>query len=360
MATIVARKLLTSKVASLQHLTLALDAMGGDFGPSVVVPAVKQALDYYPQIHFSLVGDKAEIEPELGLHQLYQDNRLSVVHTQEIITNEDKPSSVLRENRHSSMYLSLKQVADGQAQACISAGNTGALMALARKILKPLPGITRPALVSIFPTHHGTRTVMLDLGANINCSEQLLFQFAMMGSVLVCHLWEIDTPKVALLNIGRESIKGSDSIKKTAELLKQCDHVDFKGYIEGNRIFDGLVDVIVCDGFVGNVALKTAEGTAEFVLKIIKQQLSSNFLKRIWLRFLMPELATQISQLSPQRYNGACLLGLDGIVVKSHGGANESAFFRAIQEAVEQCNHQIPRMIGEQLQKRIPKKTTKY
>ncbi|CAG9001362.1 MAG: Phosphate acyltransferase [Candidatus Celerinatantimonas neptuna] len=358
MATIVAKKLLTSKAASLQHLTLALDAMGGDYGPSVIVPAVQQAISHYPYIHFFLVGDRAQIGSELACHQLTQSHRISILHTQEIISDEDKPSNALKAGRHSSMRLALEQVAIGQAQACISAGNTGALMALARSVLKPLPGITRPALISIFPTHKNTQTVMLDLGANINSGDQLLFQFAMMGSILVCQLWGIDTPKVALLNIGRESIKGSESIKKTAVRLKQCDFVDFRGNIEGNRIFNGDVDVIVCDGFVGNVALKTAEGTAEYVLKIIKQQLSSNMLKRLCMRFLMPELATQITQLSPQRYNGACLLGLDGIVVKSHGGANQSAFFRAIQEAVELYQHQIPRMIGEQLQEWMPKKTS--
>ncbi|MFM2484027.1 phosphate acyltransferase PlsX [Celerinatantimonas yamalensis] len=335
----------------MQRLTLALDAMGGDSGPPVVVPAAKQALENYPYLTLRLIGDREQLIPLIHHYHLEDETRLSIVHTVQMIAPEDKPLKILRTRRNSSMGLSLQMVADGEADACVSAGHTGALVALSHAILKVLPGIERPALVSSIPNRRGRQTLMLDLGANSTCSSHLLHQFALMGMVLVQTLWHINNPKIALLNIGSESIKGNDAIRQAGRLLTQTSSLNYQGFIEGNQIFDGDVDVIVSDGFSGNIALKTAEGTAEFLLYSFRKMLPQSPLKRFIMTWLMPNFQRQLSQLTPQKHNGACMLGLRGVVIKSHGRADSEAFFQAISEALVQSQLNIPQLIGQQIPK---------
>ncbi|CAG9296743.1 phosphate acyltransferase PlsX [Celerinatantimonas diazotrophica] len=350
MASIVAGKLLTSKATQLQRLTIALDAMGGDSGPPVVIPAVKRILENYTNIAVHLVGDPVILTPLIEHYQLQENPRVHLVCTSEVILPDDKPLTILRSRRSSSMAKALQLVADHQANACVSAGSTGALVALSHSILKVLPGVVRPALVTALPNKKGTKTLLLDLGANINCNANLLVQFAMMGSVLVEQLWGVNNPSVALLNIGSEAIKGNDTIRHASHLLTQTKHLNYQGFIEGNQLFNGSCNVIVCDGFSGNVALKTAEGTAEYLLDIFSSFMPKGRIKRYLISRLLPGIATQLNRYRPSQYNGACMLGLNGSVIKSHGRADSDAFYQAICEAIEQSKLHIPDMIGEKIQ----------
>lgn len=325
--------------------------MGGDHGPPVIVPAVMQALESCPELHLILVGDQDILQRALNAQGNFDKARLSIHHASQRVEMDESPSQALRSKKDSSMRVAINLVKEGVAQACVSAGNTGALMATARFVLKTLPGIDRPAIVSKFPTTLGTKTIrMLDLGANVDSSVDNLFQFAVMGSTLASAVDNIDKPTVCLLNIGEEEIKGNEQVKQTAALLSEYPHINYSGYIEGNRIFSGDADVVVCDGFVGNVALKSSEGVAVFIGKVIKQEFKRNWLTKLAGLISLPILKAVVKHIDPDRYNGATLVGLQGIVIKSHGGANIPAFANAIKEAIIQVDKKIPELINKKIE----------
>lgn len=330
-------------------LTIAVDAMGGDLGPPVTVPACVQALSYFPSLNVLLVGDQSQITRQLVILGYHTSPRITVVHAPSSISDHIRPSQALRTSKGTSMRMALELVAQGNADACVSAGNTGALMALSRSLLKLLPGVDRPALVSALPTLAGHRTWLLDLGANASVDADTLFQFALMGSVLAEEQLGY-RPRVALLNIGEEEIKGNDLVKRCSEMLQQCDVVNYIGYIEGDQLFTGKADVIVCDGFVGNVSLKTTEGIARLLIDDVKKHILANPFKKIIAKWLFNGLLKRFKHLNPDQYNGASLLGLRGIVVKSHGRAEISAFQYAIGEAVHEVERQLPKKIHDRLE----------
>ncbi len=310
---------------------IAIDAMGGDFGPRLVVSACVKSLLEHPKLHLVLVGDSTIIETVLAQYLHVDYSRLSIHHASEDISTTDSPAHALRHKPDSSMRIALQLVRDKHVQACVSAGNTGALMALAKHILKPLAHIERPAIMTALPTLNG-ETHLLDLGANVDVSPQQLVQFALMGSAAV-QIQGIERPRVALLNVGSEAIKGNQQVKQAAALLEEIEHLNYIGYVEGDGVFRGDADVVVCDGFVGNVLLKSSEGLAKMIAARIKQRLGRGL--RAWLLAWLagPLLKVLRSELAPERYNGACLLGVDGIVVKSHGNASQEAFQAAISVA---------------------------
>lgn len=323
--------------------------MGGDFGPRVTVPAAVQALSHFPELKVILVGDRMLISQHLSLLGYEPNARLSVVHSDRIISNSEKPSLALRNNQDSSMGRAIDLVAQRHADACVSGGNTGALMALSRFRLKLLPGIDRPALVSALPTASGKKTWLLDLGANVSSDADSLFQFAVMGAALAeQHLPH--PPRVGILNIGVEEIKGNDLVKQCAQMLKQTQAVNFIGYIEGNQLLMDAADVVVCDGFVGNVCLKTCEGTAQLFIDKLKARFLASSIKGWIARKLFSDLFNELKTLNPDQYNGASLLGLRGIVIKSHGSADVSAVVNAIGEAVHEVKRQVPSRISDRLE----------
>jgi glycerol-3-phosphate acyltransferase PlsX len=335
----------------LKNITIAVDAMGGDHGPPVIVPAVLQVLEKYPNLHLILVGDQEILQQQLLLHRNYDSSRLTIKHASQRVEMDEAPSQALRTKKDSSMRVAINSVKESVAQACVSAGNTGALMATARFVLKTLPGIDRPAIVSTFPTKLGNKCVrMLDLGANVDSSAEDLFQFAVMGSVLSSAVDNISNPKVCLLNIGEEDIKGNEQVKETAQLLSHTTAINYSGYIEGDDIYSGDADVVVCDGFVGNVALKTSEGVAIFIGKIIKQEFKRNWLTKIAALISLPVMRAVVRRIDPDRYNGATFVGLQGIVIKSHGGASIPAFAHAIEEAIIQVDKNVPELIREKVE----------
>lgn len=329
--------------------------MGGDFGPSVVVPAALKILANYQTLNLILVGDKDVLQKELRLHNGKNDSdklRLIIHHASQRVEMDESPSQALRSKKDSSMRVAINLVKEGKAQACVSAGNTGALMATARFVLKTIPGIDRPAIVSTFPTMHAQKNMrMLDLGANVDSTAENLFQFAIMGSVLASAVDNIQNPTVYLLNIGEEAIKGNEQVKQTAQLLANSTMLNYKGYIEGDQIYEAFADVIVCDGFVGNVALKTSEGVAIMIRKLLKAAYNRNFLTRIVGLLSLPVLKSLINHIDPDRYNGATFLGLQGIVIKSHGGAKLNAFVHALEEAIVQVQKNIPERIGSEVER---------
>jgi len=333
----------------LDTLTLALDAMGGDFGPQVTVPASLQALERFPTLNISLFGDKNSIEQYIPNDARFSD-RLTIIHCTQTVTMHCKPLFALRNRRDSSMRRALDLVHEGKAGACVSAGNTGVLMAMAKLILKTLPGIDRPALISVLPTLNNKPVYMLDLGANVTCDSDTLLQFAVMGSVLAQKLDNIERPRISLLNVGAEAIKGNDVVKQTAELLKEVEQLNYQGFIEGDQIFDGRTDVIVCDGFVGNICLKTTEGVANLLIAHLKQASESSLLMRLLSIISKPFLKKVLLKVKPDQYNGASLLGLRGIVIKSHGNADQHAFFNAIKQAVIEVEQQVPNRIQDSLE----------
>ncbi|MFB9134783.1 phosphate acyltransferase PlsX [Vibrio sp. AK197] len=333
----------------MQNITVALDAMGGDFGPRVTVPAAVQALSHFPELKVNLIGDRNSITSQLSYLGHQPNARLSITHTDRVISNTEKPSLALRNSAGSSMGTAIELVADGKADACVSGGNTGALMALSRFRLKLLPGIERPALVSALPTASGKKTWMLDLGANVSSDSDSLFQFAVMGSALVEELIG-RAPRVAILNIGAEEIKGNDLVKRCAEMLSQTHEVNFIGYIEGNQLLHDAADVVVCDGFVGNVCLKTCEGTAQLFIEKLKERMMASSIKGWIARKLFSGLFNELKTLNPDQYNGASLLGLRGIVIKSHGSADVEAIVNAIGEAIHEVKRQVPSRISDRLE----------
>ncbi|KJY83458.1 phosphate acyltransferase [Vibrio galatheae] len=333
----------------MQNITVALDAMGGDFGPRVTVPAAVQALSHFPELKVILIGDQNAITTQLSLLGYQPNARLSIQHADRVISNTEKPSLALRNHQGTSMGTALDLVADQQADACVSGGNTGALMALSRFKLKLLPGIERPALISALPTAAGNRTWMLDLGANVSSDADSLFQFAVMGSALV-EQYLPSPPRVAILNIGAEEIKGNDLVKRCAEMLENTRSVNFVGYIEGNQLLHDAADVVVCDGFVGNVCLKTCEGTAQLFIDKLKSSMMSSSIKDWIARKLFSGLFNELKTLNPDQYNGASLLGLRGIVIKSHGNADVDAIINAVGEALHEVKRQVPSRISDRLE----------
>lgn len=337
---------------SLNNLTIALDAMSGDFGPRVVVPAALQALDIYPHLDIILVGDSAEITPMLP--KTYQ--RLTIVESTSIITNDMKPSFAIRHSQGSSMRIALDLVKQNRAHACVSAGNTGALMGLSKLLLHAIDGIERPALVAILPALNRGNTVVLDLGANAECNSDMLVQFAVMGDILARTMLNVENPRVALLNIGEEDIKGLDRIRVAASILKAEQKVNFIGYLEGNEILTGKTDVLVCDGFVGNVTLKTVEGLIQIFLSSIQLMTKRHsILMKLAGYWLQKKMTKNFGHLDPSHYNGACLLGLQSIVIKSHGSANQKSFLAAIEQAILAIKNNIPERIATSLSSALPK-----
>ncbi len=332
-------------------ITIAVDAMGGDYGPSVVVPAALQALDKRETLHLILVGDRDAIQKELRAKNAKENARLQIHHTSQKVEMNESPAHALRNKKDSSMRVAINMVKESLAMAAVSAGNTGALMATARFVLKTLPGIDRPAIISTFPTVIKNKNMrMLDLGANVDCTAEHLFQFAVMGSVLAMALDNLPAPKVCLLNIGEEDIKGNEQVKEAALLLSNST-INYCGYIEGDQIYKGDVDVIVADGFVGNVALKTSEGVAKFIGTLIKDAFQSSWFSKFAALIALPVLKSLIKRIDPDRYNGASFIGLQGIVVKSHGGAKIHAFKHAIIEAMTQVEKNILERIGSEVQR---------
>ncbi|WP_459496776.1 phosphate acyltransferase PlsX [Erwinia amylovora] len=342
----------------MKRLTLAIDAMGGDFGPRVTVPASLQALASDPQLHLLLVGDPDIITSLLATADSALRARLQIIAAESVIASDARPSQAIRASRGSSMRVALEQVEQGRAQACISAGNTGALMGLAKLLLKPLDGIDRPALMTVLPHQQQGKTVVLDLGANVDSVSAMLVQFAVMGAVVAEEILAINRPRVALINIGQEESKGLTSIRDAAAVLRASADVNFIGYLEGNELLTGKADVLVCDGFVGNVTLKTMEGVVRMFLSLMNSQGEGK--KRDWWlrllgRVLQKRLARKFGHLNPDQYNGACLLRLRGTVIKSHGGANQRAFTVAIQQAEQAARRQVPERIAARLQAVLPK-----
>jgi glycerol-3-phosphate acyltransferase PlsX len=317
--------------------------MGGDHGPSVTLPACRAFLDRHPQAELILVGLPEVIAPAKAWP------RVTLVHASEVVTMDDPVEIALRRKKDSSLRVAISQVkadASGQAaaHACVSAGNTGALMAVARYVLKTVEGIDRPAIASVMPNQLDGYTTILDLGANVDCTAEHLLQFAVMGSALVAAVEGKDNPTVGLLNIGEEVIKGSEVIKAAGELLRQADQrgaINFYGNVEGNDIFKGTTDLVVCDGFVGNVALKTAEGLATLIGTVIKQSFTRNWLTKLVALMALPVLAPFKQRMDHRRYNGAALLGLRGLVFKSHGSADVFAFENALNRAYDASRHRL-------------------
>jgi len=332
-------------------ITLAVDAMGGDHGPKVTIPASINALSKYDQLHIILVGDKELIQKELQKNK-YTNTRLTIQHATEVVEMDESPQSALKNKKDSSMRVAINLIKEEKAQACVSAGNTGALMATARYVLKMLPGIDRPAIASSLPSQKGT-TYMLDLGANTDCTAEHLLQFAVMGAMLVSSVTGNPKPSVGLLNIGAEDIKGNEIVKEAGELLRRS-HLNFYGNVEGNDIFKGTTDVVVCDGFVGNVALKTAEGIAQLMGRFLTQEFKRNWITKLMAFVSLLVLNRFKKRLDPRRYNGASFLGLKGIVVKSHGGADSYSFFFAIQTAIAESKNNVLEKIQKQLELEMP------
>lgn len=323
--------------------------MGGDFGLRVTLPACIASLKKNPHLHILLTAEADAVHSRSIANRVPTQlaSRLTIIPAGISVRMDEKPSTAIRQRRDSSMALALKLVAEQQAAACISAGNTGALMALGRLFLKMQPGIDRPAIITSVPTMHG-HCYILDLGANVDCSAQHLLQFAVMGSVLV-EVLEARCARVGLLNVGEEASKGNEQVKLANELIRQQSGLNYIGYIEGNDVFSGKADVVVCDGFVGNIALKSSEGLAKLIAKKVKRSFSKTLYRRLLGVLAYPVLQELHQQMDPSRRNGATLLGLQGIVLKSHGSADKHCFHYAIEQALSEVQHNIPARIRARL-----------
>lgn len=326
---------------------IALDAMGGDHGPDVTVPAALDCLEKYPDLRLILVGQQQVLADHLAKFQSDHEDRLQIQHASQVVAMDDLPSKALRAKKDSSMRVALNLVERGVADACVSAGNTGALMATARFVLKTIPGIDRPAIIVALPSVNG-HTYILDMGANVECSAEHLYQFAVMGYELVKAVENVEAPKVGLLNIGEEEIKGNEQVKQAAKLLS-ASYLNFVGYVEGDDIFTGDVDIVVTDGFVGNIALKTTEGLVRMLGQALRDAFSNRFYSKIIGLMAMPLLKSFKKRFDPRRYNGATLLGLRGIVIKSHGNADRYAFANAIKMAMLEIDKGVPQQVGERV-----------
>ncbi len=335
-------------------LTVALDAMGGDYGPSVIVPAALEILNGHQGVRLILVGDREPVERQLRRHRATLGERLALTHASQQVEMDELPSQALRTKKDSSMRVAVNLVKEGKAHACVSAGNTGALMATARFVLKTLPGIDRPAIMATLPSMTG-HTRMLDLGANVESTASQLFEFAVMGSVLASAIDHVPRPKVGLLNVAQHEIKGGERIRETARLLAASD-INYIGFVEGDDIYRGTANVIVCDGFVGNVALKSSEGVAQMIGYFVRKEFTRNPMARIAGLFALPVLSSFRRRFDPREYNGASFVGLRGIVVKSHGGADAHGFARAIEQALAEIRENVPARISEHLKSVLTEK----
>ncbi len=334
-------------------LTISIDAMGGDHGPKVTIPASLDCLKDNPALNLILVGDEAILKPLLSQALGDYLGRLSIRHASECVAMDESPAKALKNKKDSSMRVAINLVRDGQADACVSAGNTGALMATARFVLKMIPGIDRPAIISTLPSIFG-HTHVLDLGANVDCTAEHLFQFAVMGNELVKAVDSIENPRVGLLNIGEEDVKGNEQVKAAAKLLESSS-LNYIGYVEGDSINAGHipVDLIVVDGFVGNVALKAIEGAAKMIAGGLKEAFNKNLLAKIAGLVAYPVLKLFKQRIDPRRYNGASFLGLRGLVIKSHGGADRLAFKTAINLAELEIKKDVIQKISQQVEKTL-------
>jgi len=334
-------------------IKVSIDASGGDFGFPVTVKAGINALGIYKDLHLHFVGDEKGIQKELNNHSIYKTflDRISITHTSEVINMDDSPSTALRHKKDSSMRVAIDLIENGTVDACVSAGNTGALMAIARFILKTIEGVDRPAIMGSFPTLNGHIHV-LDLGANVDSKPETLLQFAFMGSITVQNTENIPNPTIGLLNVGVEEMKGHERIQDTAELLK-ASSLNYSGFVEGDDIYKGVVDVIVCDGFEGNIALKASEGVANLFSYFLKKSFNRNLLTKIVALLAKPIMNNFKSHVDPGQYNGASLLGLKGVVVKSHGNADIDSYFQAIKEAYLEAHAKITDKISAQLTREL-------
>lgn len=337
----------------MREITVAIDVMGGDYGPHVTIPAAIKCLARNDNLNIILVGPQDAIETELKARHAKTGPRLRIRHASEVVTMDESPALALRNKKDSSMRVAIDLVKSGEADACVSAGNTGALMATARFVLKTLPGIDRPAIATFMPSLKGP-VLMLDLGANVDCTAEHLFQFALMGSMLASVVDHKERPSVGLLNVGEEEIKGNEMVKRAAELIRASHLINFHGNVEGDDIYKGTVDVVVCDGFVGNVSLKTAEGLAKMVSTLLRQEFRRNLLTKLAGLIALPVMNAFKRHVDPRRYNGATLLGLRGVVVKSHGGADRFAFEHAIDAAAEEVEGSVLKRISDQMHQLTP------
>ncbi len=320
-------------------ITVAIDAMGGDHGLPVTIGAALSYLKHTLNTRIILVGNQAAIESVLAHTKNRDPERLLVQGASETVTMDESPALALRKKKDSSMRVSVNLVKEGRADACVSAGNTGALMAISSFVLKTLPGIERPAIAATLPTYTG-QTVVLDLGANVNCSAQQLLQFGVMGAMLATAVDGKERPTVGLLNIGEEAIKGNEVVKEAGDLLR-ASHLNFHGNVEGDDIFKGTVDVVVCDGFTGNVLLKSTEGLARIMGTFLREEFSRNIFTKLSSIVAIPVINAFRRRVDPRRYNGATLVGLRGIVVKSHGSADSVSFERAIMRAIDEVDNDV-------------------
>lgn len=329
--------------------TLAVDVMSGDHGLATTIPAVFEAAASNPDIQFIMVGDTESIQTYNQQHHHTLLSNISIKHASEIVTMDEAPSSALRHKKDSSMRVAINLVKLGEANAAISAGNTGALMATARFVLKMISGIERPAIIAALPTYKNQAVYMLDLGANVNCTAEQLLQFALMGSIMVELIENVSKPTVKLLNIGEEDMKGNELVKTAAQDIENNPQINYQGYIESDRIFHGDCHVVVCDGFVGNSVLKASEGVAKLMGKLLKEEFNKSILNKIRGLIAKNILKNAYKKLDPEIHNGSPLLGLQGIVVKSHGSASAKAFYHAIMHANKAVQHQLPTRIADEL-----------
>ncbi|MFZ6765995.1 phosphate acyltransferase PlsX [Undibacterium sp. Di26W] len=338
-------------------IKISIDCMGGDHGPAVTVAAAVAFANREPDVEFLLVGTEAVIQAELKKCHASNHARLKIINATEVVEMDDPIEVALRRKKDSSMRVAINQVKEGNAQACVSAGNTGALMAVSRYVLKTMPGVDRPAICSILPNQKNLPTYMLDLGANVDCEPLHLHQFAIMGSALVSALEGKDKPSIGLLNVGEEDMKGNDMVKKTAQLLR-ADHergiLNFYGNVEGNDIFEGTTDIVVCDGFVGNVTLKAAEGMGRFVKTTLTSSFKSNPLNMLGALLARGALKSISRTMNPSNYNGGSLLGLRGLVFKSHGSADKYSYEWAIQRAFDAAKNDVLSRIATTMAKLMP------
>ncbi|MFT5811470.1 MAG: glycerol-3-phosphate acyltransferase PlsX [Rubritalea sp.] len=335
----------------MKQKIIAVDAMGGDHGPIVTVPAAKIALDEIPGIQLVLVGDSALLTEALKTNGLEDDSRISIQHASEVVGMDEAPAQALKKKKDSSMRVAINLVKEHKVQACVSAGNTGALMATSKFVLKTIKGISRPAICGMLPAITG-QTYMLDLGANVECTPENLLEFAVMGAVLAQSVEGIDNPTVGLLNIGSEEMKGSDRIKMASQMIAAT-NLNYRGFVEGDDIYKGTVNVVVADGFVGNVSLKTGEGLASLVKHVLQTEFRRNLFTKLLGLIALPVLNAIKNTLDPGQYNGASLLGLNGIVVKSHGGANTKSFSNAIKIASIEVENEVPQRISHEVESHL-------
>lgn len=331
-----------------KEITLSVDAMGGDEAPAIVMDGLAEARLRYPSVRYLVFGKSQEIQPYLDANDQLA-ACCEIRHTDDVVTGEQKVSQAIRQGRKSSLWQSIAAVKEGEADGVVSAGNTGALMAMAKLNMRTLPGIDRPAICSLFPTHTG-ETVMLDLGANAQCDVRNLVEFAVMGACFARAMTDLDKPRVGLLNIGSEDLKGTDVLRDAAAVLKDADlAMDFVGFIEGDDITKGTVDVCVTDGFTGNVSLKTAEGTAKLYTQFLKSAFKSSLMAKLGYLLIRPVLRQVMARTDPRKYNGALFVGLNGVAVKSHGGTDALGFANALGVAVDMVDRDLNSGIGEEL-----------